>query len=79
MDRLFAEEEIRALARESRKKKRLSQYAAAAELNVGQPDIEAAEHSTGEPHLETQPRMIREIGGYDVEGPFYRISEEVER
>jgi transcriptional regulator with XRE-family HTH domain len=76
MDHLLSLEDIRKLARECRKKKQLSQYATAAELNVGQADIEQAEHSTGGELLEIQLRMIREIGGYEVEGPFYRIAED---
>lgn len=73
MSHLLKLEELQRLARRARSDKGLSQYAAAAELNVGQTDIAGAEHSSDGEFLEVQLRMIRELGGYTIEGPFFRL------
>lgn len=74
MESLLNLGEIRVKAKESRVTSGLSQYSAAEKLGVSQGAITGAENTTGGKFLRLQIRMIEELGGVEVEGPYYKIS-----
>lgn len=74
MPETITETRLPKTAHAARKAAKLTQVEAAKRLGVNQASISQAENDDSGVMLKLQRRMIEELAGWKVEGPFWRIT-----
>lgn len=75
-DTFIQQTELTILAREARESAGLTQMEAADRLGIKQANISRAENDSSGRYLSLQLRMIRELAGWTIDGPYWKVEKE---